>query len=391
LVYLENNAISQVGPRSSHIAGLEYLSFTAQPAEQLEPSRLERDGAVHLTLISGQTSLAITPTCASNILNLVPPEQSESCRIETVRTGFEKLARQRGLPDAETLAEEILAQAAPKVIKLIEGLCRDYKLDRDVVQLVGGGGGSGAIVPFVSRQMQAPHTILENADVISAIGVALALVRDTIVRTVIDPSEDDIRRIRQEAISSVRQMGASDESIQVFVEVDAKRNLLKATAEGSTEIRQQELRPDALNNKDRTTLIAASIGPSQSPPTIVASADSCQVWAAQRLIRRLWLFTERRTAVRVLDPAGAIRWSSNHADYAASRVADAESAMHQLAERYTRYTDAGATIPRCFTLVGGRIIDLSGLVTLEQVLELLRIELKQLPGEQACVLLVDMA
>jgi hypothetical protein len=91
----------------------------------------------------------------------------------------------------------------------------------------------------------------------------------------------------------------------------------------------------------------------------------------------------------VLDASGAVRWASNLADTARSTVADAERDLAELAERHTRYTDAGATIPRCYVLLAGRIIDLSGLVEMKQVLDVLRIELKRHAGGAECVLLVD--
>ena len=49
-------------------------------------------------------------------------------------------------------------------------------LRREHVTLIGGGGGAGAVVPFTGKMMSLPWRIAENAPVISAIGVALALV-----------------------------------------------------------------------------------------------------------------------------------------------------------------------------------------------------------------------
>jgi hypothetical protein len=71
-------------------------------------------------------------------------------------------------------------------------------------------------------------------------------------------------------------------------------------------------------------------------------------------------------------------------------VARAEKDLAALAESYTRYSDAGATIPRCHLLLDGRLLDLSGLIELEQVLEVLRIELKRYAQNTECVVLVDL-
>ncbi len=431
LVRLCDGKIAQVGPRSSHIAGLPYLSF-APPTPELSCPEPAAHGETWLTARARYNDdlsvpaaaahapargdartleLAFTPTCASNRLGLVPEGDPARGNRDLIDRGFDQAAAALHLADGAAVAAEVLRHAAPPVVRLVEGLIRDYKLDRGVIRLVGGGGGASAIVPYVARVLGLPHENVLNADVISAIGVALALVRDSIERTVVAPTEEDIRRIREEAFTSVLKMGAAGDTIEVFVEVDAQRNLLRATAEGATEIRRQELQTKASGPAERRALVQASLGrpahdDEQSQrtrqraaqeserdgevPQIVASGAGFEVWAAELPVKRLWgLVRERRRAVRVLDRAGAIRWASNHADARASTAATAEQDLEVFAERYTRYSDAGATIPRCFVLLASRIIDLSGLIEMTQVREVLRIELRRHPAGAECVLLLD--
>jgi N-methylhydantoinase A len=389
LVYLRDGRIAQVGPRSSHIAGLPYLSFATVDDAPLRAGAFDHEGARHLVVEAAGQTLAVTPTCASNLLGLVPEEQAARGGDALIRAGFEALARARGAADGEAVAREIMALAAPQVLRIVAGLIRDYKLDRGLVRLVGGGGGAAAVVPYVAQEAGLPFELVQDADVISAIGVALALVRDTVERTVIDATEEAIRAIRQEALESVQRMGAAPETIQVFVEVDAKRNLLKATAEGATEIRTPAPRPAAASPDERRALVAGSLGPTLARPECGVAAAGFEVWHARRAVRRLGLFRETRPAVRVLDASGAVRWASNHGDWRPSTVTEAERDLAEFMEQHARYTDAGVTIPRCFVLLEGRIIDLSGLVTPAQVLDVLRIELKQRSSGTRCVLLID--
>jgi N-methylhydantoinase A len=391
MVYLGDGRIDRVGPRSAHIAGLRYLSFTDQAPDSFAAATHHHEAETYLAVAAADEKLAVTPTCASNRLGLVPPGDCAAGNRSAIEHGLNVLARQLDLPSGEALAEAIMNKAAPKVMAILEGLTRDYKLDPGVIRVIGGGGGASAVVPYVAGRMGLPYETVENADVISAIGVALALVRDSIERTVIDPAEEDIRKIREEAFSSVLKMGAAADTIEVFVEVDAKRNLLRATAEGSTEIREQELRPKELSEHERQELVAASIGASVNPPQCVIQAAGFEIWTADRVVHRLWKFMpEQRQAIRVLDAAGAIRWASNHADVHASIVSNAERDLETFAETHTRYSDAGATIPRCYVLLAGRIIDLSGLVEMKQVVDVLRIELKRHGQDAECVLLVDL-
>lgn len=391
LVYVRDGRIRQVGPRSSHIANLPYLSFSTHGPGSFAAATQRQERDDYLVVTAGPEKLAVTPTCASNALGLVPPGDPAAGNPAVIARGLEVLARYLGLPTGRSAAEAILRAAAPRVVALLEGLRRDYKLEPGLMRLIGGGGGSSAIVPYVAQAMGLPCETVANADVISAIGVALALVRDSVERTVIAPSEHDIQRIRAEAFDSVLRMGAAADSIEVFVEVDAKRNLLRATAEGSTEIRAQDLRRTALSDSERQALVRASLGPGSTPPEIAVRAAGFEVWSAQRVIHRLWKFLpERRRALRVLDGGSSVRWASNHADVRPSTVASAEKELEELAELYTRYSDAGVTIPRCYVLLSGRIIDLSGLVEMPQVLDVLRLELKRHAQDAASILLVDM-
>jgi len=392
LVYLRDGRIAQVGPRSAHIAGLSYLSFTDRPPHSFTAATCRHEHEEYLAVEAQGEKLAVTPTCASNRLGLVPAGDPAEGRRDRIDPAFDRLAAHCGMTDGGQLAEAIMQQAARVVIPVLEALIAASRLDRDLVRLVGGGGGASAVVPYVARKLNLPYETVANADVISAIGVALALVRDTVERTVIAPTDDDIRRIREEARHSVLRMGAAADTVEVFVEVDAKRNLLRATAEGATEIRRQELRRREPNDAERRELVVTSLGAGATSPEVVATAAGFEVWSARRVVRRLWgLISEPRRAVRVLDRAGTIRWASNHADARISTVATAERDLEALAESHTSYSDAGAIIPRCYVLLDGRIVDLSGLAELKQVLGVLRMELQRHPSSAECVLLVNLA
>jgi N-methylhydantoinase A len=389
LVYLRDGQLDQVGPRSAHIAALPYLSFTDQPPESLQPATHRMNDEEYLAVAAGDAKLAVTPTCASNQLGWVPEGDCAQGCTAAIERGFAVLAERYGFADGAALAERILALGAPRLEGVVQGFIRDYQLDPGVLRLIGGGGGASAIVPHLAGRLGLPAETVAHADVISAIGVALALVRDSLERTVVQPDAEDIRRIREEAFASVLKMGAAPDTIEVFVEVEAKRNLLRATAQGSTQIKSQDLRAAELTAEERQRLVTASIGPALRPPECVIRAAGFEIWAAERLVPRLWKFLpERRRALRVLDRAGTIRWASNQADARPSTVAAAEADLAAFAEQYTRYSDAGATLPRCFVLLADRILDLSGLVEMRHVLEILRLELAPHPPAEPCALLV---
>jgi len=391
MVSVRGSRVDRVGPRSAHIAGLPYLSFSMHDGDELTADLREHEGEAYLTLRAHGEELAITPTCASNYLGLVPADDAAHGHDAVIRAGLDQACGLAHAADGAALARAILEAAAAKAQTVVEALIEDYGLERGVVRLVAGGGGGSAIVPYLAQRMGLPHERVDNADVISAIGVALALVRDSVERTVISPTPEDIRRIREEVVRRVLQMGAAAETVEVFVEVDGKRNLLRASAEGALEIRQREPGAAELGDKERRDLVSASIG-MDATAELGLKTRGFEVWTARHRVPRVWRFwPEERTAVRLLDAGGTIRWASNHAAARASQVARAQRDLEDFAEDHTRYSDAGATIPRCFVALADRIVDLSGLADMAQVSGVLREEIAREAPDDDCVLLLNLA
>ena len=75
------------------------------------------------------------------------------------------------------------------------------------MKLVGCGGGAASLVPYCAKKMGLQYSIPENAEVISSIGVSLAMVRDVIERVIPNPTEEDIAAMKKEAIRRLHRLG----------------------------------------------------------------------------------------------------------------------------------------------------------------------------------------
>ncbi len=98
MLRVAEGAIVDVGPRSAHIAGCAYASFVAP--ELLEGARVEliaptpQDRADHVVLVTPDgTRIALTVTCAANLLGDVPEDAFARGNAEAARRAFELLAR----------------------------------------------------------------------------------------------------------------------------------------------------------------------------------------------------------------------------------------------------------------------------------------------------------
>ena len=382
------NEILDVGPRSAHIAGLGYACF-AEP-EELKNATIELiqpatdDANDHAVLLakSGRR-YAITTTCAANLLGYVKPEHFACGNQKSARIAFELLGRYFGSfnEGAEEAADILLETACQKLVAAIEELIAEYHLARDQVVLVGGGGAA-ALVPFTAEMMKLQHRIARNAEVISPIGVAMAMVRDTVERNLTDPTPEDILRVRREAADAAIAAGAVADSIEVQVEVDKRRNLVRATAMGTTEMRLRrngDGERQALGPGQCREIAARSMRIEPGAVRLAAETAGLLVFTGADETRSFFgLFSSRREMLRVLDRTGVVRLQRGRACVSVTMLAQLADELTRAVEQLTDYGDAGRTIPDVFILYGSRVANFSGLAELDQVIALAEVELRTL-------------
>ncbi|MCA8974128.1 MAG: hydantoinase, partial [Planctomycetes bacterium] len=231
LARVRHGRLHAVGPRSAHIAGLGYEAFANGSGEpELEPVLVRpraSDPEDYLALTrGGEPGLALTPTGAATLLGLaVGYGRGDQVACEQA---FTVVGRWLGL-GARAVAERVLQLVAGQVAPVIKRLFAEARVDPSEFVVVGGGGGAEAVVPATARTLGREHRIARHAEVISAIGVALGILQDTVERTLLDPSESDLLALRREAFERVQRMGADADSIEVHVEVDRHERSVRAT------------------------------------------------------------------------------------------------------------------------------------------------------------------
>jgi N-methylhydantoinase A len=368
MLRIDGDRVVDVGPRSAHIAGCAYASFV-EP-ELLDDARVEciapepRDPHDYAVLVARDgTRIALTPTCASNFLQLVPPTAFSFGNAESARRAFIIVGAQMGV-DPQTLALRLLDTAAEKLRVCIDALVADYRLDRAKLTVVGGGGGAAALVPAAARRFGLNFRIARDAEVISPIGVALALVRDVVERTIVNPSADDIASIRRETADRVIAAGAAPDRVEVSVEIDAQRNRVRAIASGATamvEAAAHGVRDEA----ERRAAAARSMGVQEDGMDRVCDTGVLTVYRSG-------------TDIRVVDDRAVVRRGMRDARIAQSTASQSQVALRDAIEAATAFGDVGRAMPDVYLLYGARIADFSGLAGADQALALADEELRGL-------------
>ncbi len=389
---LKNKKIIDVGPRSAHIANLGYASFTDIPSGEKPALELTQpkkgDPADYVKLSTDEKSFTVTPTCAANMLGLVPERNPAYGNPETIRTAFSVVAAALDT-SPETAAEQLLDKSFPKAANAVEDLIDEYKLDRNLLTLSGGGGGAFALVPYTAKKMGLPFEIAPNAPVISAIGAALAMVRDTIEKSVVDPTDKDILNIRREAEEAVIRMGAKPQTVEVQIEIDPQKNMLRAIATGSTELRTRDLSKAALSTAELEDYVRKSVQDEIKDITRIGEAGGLYIYRIDTTKKKfMGLMKSSRSQYRVIDREGVIRLQIAKGDAIVMPKRNLEGALREFIEHHTEYGDAGRSLPGFFIIFRGRILDLSGLMTAEHIISLTNVELSKLGEEEPVAALV---
>lgn len=390
---MNGNNIIDVGPRSAHIANLSYAAYSEIKSVSdlkvllVQPIKGDPSDYLSIRINNSEVLYTITPTEASYSLNLVKSTGHGSANIDAVNSVLDAFGKSVNKTDEE-VSKRILTLSAEKIKPIIKQLAREYKLDEDLIQFVGGGGGASAIVPFTADYMNIPHSIAENCEVISAIGAALGIIRDSVERNIISPTESDILSIRQEAVNSVLGMGASPDSVEVTIEIDNQNKKVIATATGSSEMRTKELGIQELSINSLTEIAAKSHRTTENNIKISGSTDFLFAFTSSETKSQLFgLFKETNVKLRVLDIEGTIKLQLNNCEVLETQVSNVKTTVSNIISKMTTFGDAGALVPDIFILEGRRILDLTGLIFESQILSLIEIELKNsLPSDKVVII-----
>lgn len=361
MVRAKQGELVDVGPRSAHIGGMEYSVFT--PLEQIvdpqveffAPKKGDPADYVCIKLASGK-KVTITNSCAANVLGYVKETDYSRGIVESARACMKPLADLIGV-SVEECARQILQKSCEKIRPVIEGFAEKYRLEYDQISLVGCGGGASSLLPFTAKEMDLKYSIPEQAEVISSIGVALAMIRDVVERVVPNPTSQDIADIKKEATMLAIKSGAVPDSIEVQIEIDAQTSKITAIALGSTEVKTTDLLK-SISLEEGKEIAAENMRLPASELKLEVETDIFYVYSA--------IQNEKRQ-VRLLDKKGFIRVQRSNADVVYTTVGDWEEETEKLWKNCIIYKAEMERTPDLYLCIGGKVLDFANTISLEQL------------------------
>ena len=314
LVRLAKNKIVDVGPRSAHIAGLKYSCFV-KPTE-LENGRIitfkptENDPDDYICIQTDDNKkIAITNTCAANALGIITKEDYAFGNRSSAIRSLSLLGKKMGI-SYQKAAEMILDFSMKKILQIMEPMIKEYQLIEDKTILIGGGGGASVLVPYIATKKKFHYKIAENAEVVSSIGVAAAMIYEEIEKTIDKPDSNDISNIIDDVKKRALDGGAVPESLSIQTEYVNERSLLRAIATGNVELDIGKNNRKEIDEQEATE-IASSILENKNVQRILDMKNyygfTCET------IKKQFLIKKRKNPIIILDKFGRIRLKLDNA------------------------------------------------------------------------------
>lgn len=393
MIELENGRIKDVGPRSAHIADLDYEVYASEDdirnpvLQSIRP--VEGDPEYACVECDGGKKYALTLSGAANLAGCVPEDSYARGNVAAAEKAWKPLADAMNLTVKET-ALRVLTLSAAKNGKVVREMIQDYGLDQDALVFVGGGGGAAAVVPHLASVFGCKPRLAKNAAVISPIGVALAMVRDMVERSISNPTEEQLLSVRREAVRRAIESGANPDTIEVKVEVDTQHQKVRAIAIGATELRTRELAAAPKTDDELKAIVAENLRVEPDKVTLAADNGRMCAFTCESFERKLLLLKKKNTALRLIDRNGVIRLQKKNATVAYCSPFRWKGTLKTLMEDHTVYGDGGAEIPNVYVALGSRIIDLAGMQSHEQITSLCGMELAGIQEDENLIMVCTM-
>lgn len=390
MIKVSDGRISDVGPRSAHIAGKEYEAFAGtedivSPQIKFVSPRKGDPAEYAVCECEDGKEYSYTLAGAANILGYIPEGDYASGNKEAAVKAWEALASYVGQSVEET-ARQVMNIALDKTMKTVNEMMDDYGLDRSFVTLVGGGGSGAVLVPAMAEREGMKCKIADNAPYISTIGVALAMVKEQLERTVVNPTEEDIKRIRADIVERIVQSGANEDTVEVTIEIDSQKNILRAIATGSTELRSKDLTQQAVSPEEMAAIAAESVDWPAGSMTLAAETGRWSLYAGEQVKKAFFgLIKKKSNVISVLDREGVVRFKQANVQYTKLKKSQFQGLLSEFLDDNTIYSDANATIPKVFVFYKEKMLDLTGMQTKEQLMSILEIETEMLQDEDELI------
>lgn len=379
------NGLFTCGPRSAHIAQLDYCCFAPDFGThelQAETYRYGNDNAEYYVIADKTTGkkYAFTLTCLSNYAGYIQPGDFAFGNADNAKLALEAIARLSSVL-AKEIAEQVFSSACRTLTAAVTELIGSYGLTLKEFPVYGGGGGCTAVGPFFAERNSLEYKTCPGAEVISPIGVAMAMIRETAERNTPMPTEADFKDISNEAKRKAIKSGAMKDRIEITVEHLPQAGIIRAVASGqlNQDFSYNVFRPPISRNDLLSLLRSKSDLSAQKLVWEAATEHICifyfqpekRDWFKSRLHRLTpHIFVVRKT--------GEIKLHRTNAVIQRIHPDDLRSELRAFLHKNSAWSDMGERLPDVFLVYKDKMVDYSMIRNPKELLELALVETESL-------------
>ena len=197
------------------------------------------------------------------------------------------------------------------------------------------------------------------AEVISSIGVALSMIRESVERVIPNPTPQDVKNIRSEVMTRVIENGADPSSVDIHIEIDNTTSKLIAIATGAAEVKAMDLLKEC-TEEEAKELAAKDMNVDIKDVNLKDKTNNFYVFDAE---------IKGKELIRILDKKGFIKVQRNNGTVV--KVKQYQEVVKNIYEYLTVYKADSVLRPDFYLCVGPRIMDFDSGTELKQNLMLM--------------------
>ena len=175
------------------------------------------------------------------------------------------------------------------------------------------------------------------------------------------------------------------DTVDIAIEIDAQKNILRAIATGATELRQKDLNAANLTKEQLKTISAEALGAKEEDTAFVSETGRWNVYHAVSKTKVLGFIPVKKQSLCVIDREGVVRLKKEKAFTIKFKKGNRINTFNNFLDEHTIYSDANATIPKVFVFYREKMLDLTGMQTAEQLYSILDVETQNLKEEDEII------
>ena len=155
---------------------------------------------------------------------------------------------------------------------------------------------------------------------------------------------------------------------------------------GASEMRARQRR-DEVGEVEAREIAAKAMGIEPDRVALAAATPRMRVFQGEVEERSWGLFKKRRNPVRAIDLDGIVRVQRSHSVVRPASARTALDGLRKLWEDTTIYNGDSTITPDIFVIIGGQLIDLSGVNSIDQAIAVTRSEIDGLTSDASVALI----